>query len=158
MKKLLFALLLTMVAGLAYAGVDAEILDVAQDPANGSIIVRTQYKLDGVEVPSRYPVDAQGRSYWQTRYNVDKFAGMTDLQVKQYILKDLQSFGETLVRKAYFEKANFQYTQAKAALLIGTKGTIATADVVVDTNADGLADTRWVVKSDGTRTEEPYAP
>ena len=138
-------------------GVQAEILDVTQDPKNGSIIVRTQYKLDGVEVMSNYP-PLGGKYYWQTRYQIDKFAGMTDGQVKTYIFKDLAAFGKNLIRKRFFQLNNFQYIQDKANLLIGQTGTVNTAEVLVDTNADGVVDTKWVVSSDGTKTEEPYTP
>lgn len=137
--------------------VQIEILDVTQDTQNGSIIVRTQYKIDGVEVPSSYP-PLNGKYYWQTRYNIDKFAGMTDLAVKNYIFKDLAAFAKSLITKKYFATNNYQYIQDKANLLIGQTGTVNTAEVLVDTNADGVVDTKWIVSSDGTRTEEPYTP
>jgi len=137
--------------------VTAEILDVTQDPVNGSIVVKTQYKLDGVEVVSNYPL-LNGKYYWVTRYQLQSFAGITDLQAKQRILKDLQSHGQSLIRKKYLQQANFQYTQDKASLLIGTTGQIDTAEILVDMNGDGVNDTKWIIKTDGTRTEEPYTP
>ena len=158
MRFLILLLAFCMVAVLGYAGVTAEILDITQDQSNGSIIVKTQYKLDGVEVISRYPKDEQGRSYWVTRYNIDKFAVMSDQQAKTYILNDLKQFAQSVIRQAYFKIANFDYTQEKADLLIGATGEVNTADILVDTNADGIADTIWYVKSDGTKTEEPYEP
>ena len=137
--------------------ITAEILDVAQDPKNKSIIVRTQYKIDGVEVVSPYP-QLNGKYYFQTRYNINQFAGMTDLQVKQRILLDLRSHGENLIRKTYFKQVNFQFAQDKANKLIGTTGTIQTAEILVDTNGDNIKDTKWIVYTDGHRDEEPYTP
>ena len=155
MKKLILALALVMVCGLAFAGYEAEILDVIQDPVNGSIIVKTQYKLDGVEVVSRYP-QLDGKYYWVTRYQLQSFAGMDDNEMKMHVLKDLMSFGENLIREAYLEKANLAFIQDNAATLIGTKNAAVSATILLDTNKDGVRDTKWIIFSDGTRTEEAY--
>jgi hypothetical protein len=136
-----------------FADITAEIIDVSQDQKNYSIIVKTQYFLDGVEVKSNYPPE-NGKYYWVTRYNIDRFAGMTDQQVKNYILNEISQFGKVLISRSYFEKANLNFLQSKASLLIGQKETISTADIQVDKNLDGVIDTVWHVKSDGTKTEE----
>lgn len=156
MKRFLLALIFLFLTVPAFAGVVGTIIDVSQDE-QGAIVVKTNYVLDGVEVQSRYPT-LNGQYYWVTRYNVDKFAGMTDAQVKTYILKDLQAFAQNLITKTFFQKANFSYTQAKANALIGTTGTVTTAEVLVDTNADNVPDTKWIVKSDGSYTSQAYTP
>jgi len=137
--------------------VTAEILDVAQDQNTGAIIVRTQYKIDGVEVVSPYP-PLNGKYYFQTRYNLNQFAGMTDQQAKTFIFKDLQSHAKTLIIRTYLKLNNFQYVQDKANLLIGQSGQVDSAEILVDTNADNIPDTKWIIYTDGTRTEEPYTP
>ena len=157
MRILGLVLVLCFIATNAFADVTAEILDVTQDTNNGSIIVRTQYKIDGVEVPSRYP-KLDGKYYWQTRYNLNQFAGMTNAEAKTFIFKDIQSFCKSLIKKTYLKLNNYQYVQDKANLLIGQTGQVDSAEILVDTNADGIYDTKWIIKTDGTRTEEPYTP
>lgn len=156
MKKIILLVIVLMCfVSCAFADVIATILDVSQDANTGAIVVKTNYVVDGEQVVSRYPV-LNTKYYWVTRYNVDNFAGMTDLEVKNYILKDLKSFAENIIKQKYLSKANFSYSQSKANLLIGTSGTISTAEILVDTNADNIVDTKWTVKSDGTRTESAY--
>lgn len=157
MKKII--LMILVILGLAttnaFAGVYAEIIDIVQDDSRGSIIVRTQYKIDGIEVISRYP-KLNGKYYHVTRYHINSFAGMTDPQARDYILADLTAHAKNLVKTTYLRKANFVFIQDKANLIIGTNGTVNQTSILVDTDADNILDTEWIVKTDGTRTEQPY--
>lgn len=157
MKRILFSLILCLFCFQGFSDVTATILDVSQDSNSGAIIVKTQYKVDGVELVSNYPL-LDGKYYWQTRYNLNQFAGMTDGEVKTRIFKDIKAFGENVTCKTYLKQANFVYTKDKGSLLIGQTGTILSADILVDSDGDNIVDTKWIVKTDGTRIEEVYVP
>lgn len=126
--------------------VEVEILDVSQDQENGTIIVKTNYKLDGIEVVSNYP-KFNGKYYWVTRYNVSSFAGLDDQQTKDKIFVELNNFADNLIIKEYYNKNNLTYVQNKAPLLVGQKSTKITADIRIDSN------TVWTVSSDGTKID-----
>ena len=66
MKKLLLVLTILFLASTAHAQCVAEVVDVIQDPVRGSIVVRTQYKLNGTVVGVDALPDAS--AIGQTRY------------------------------------------------------------------------------------------
>lgn len=154
MKKWVLCLVLLFMTSLAYADVTAEIVGKAIDD-NGNIIIRTQYKIDGVEVVSRYPKDEQGRYYWVTRYNIINFAGMTKAQIKQRVGRDIKAFAQNLIRQEYLKKANLALDTSD---VIGQTLTETTAEILVDTDGDGIPDKKWTVKNDGSKVESDYTP
>ena len=105
MRLLLTSLLTILLISTAWAGVTGEIVGKTID-SNGNIVIRTQYKIDGVEVPSQYPKDAQGRYYWQTRYNFENFDGMTDEQIFARIEQDIEDFAKLLITDKYVRAEN----------------------------------------------------
>lgn len=153
MKKLLILLFLLLISTKCFASVVGTVIDIVQDENNGSIVVRTNYVVDGVELKSSYP-QLNGKYYWVTRYNMNQFAGMTDQEVKDYIFKDVQEFGESIIRSEYFKKSNANYIVDMNTNILNSKLDISTADINVDEDHDGKADKKWVVKMDGTREEE----
>jgi len=156
MKKLLVVLFLVLgLARLCFADVTAEIIAVDKDN-NGNIQIKTQYKIDGVEVQSNYP-PLNGKYYWINRYDIKSFAGMTKAQILLRIKKDIISFEKNLIQKKYMEINNDIFVTA-GQNLVGATNTQTTTSVYVDTNSDGILDTEWVLKSDSTRTELPYTP
>jgi len=66
MKKAILTTLLILTASVAQAQCVAEVKDVVIDEARGSIIIKTQYKLNGVVVDVRANPDAN--AIGQTRY------------------------------------------------------------------------------------------
>lgn len=154
MKRLLFVLLMLAVCGVAFADVTAEIIGKDLDE-NGNIVIRTQYKLDGEEVVSRYPRDEQGRSYWVTRYTVQNFAGMDANATKARILKDVKDYSKVLIQKDYLLTAN---QSLDLSSVLGATNTETEASILVDENQDGTPDKEWKVKTDGSKTDAVYTP
>lgn len=156
MKKVLLALVFCLVTSLAFADVTAEVLAYDADD-NGNIRIKTQYKIDGVEVISRYPT-LNDKYYWVTRYSAFNFAGMNDIEIKTRIIEDIEAFSKSLIQKTYLTKTNAEIIKSNLSTLIGTKNTETIGSILVDTNGDKILDTEWVVKTDGTKTEIPYTP
>lgn len=150
MKALLLALMV-LVGSVAWADVTAEIIAYDLSP-DGNIRIMTQYKVDGVEVPSRYP-KVDGKYVWYTQYTATNFAGMTALQAKQKIGAEIRNAGENILRQKYLEVENQDLINNFLTNLVGTTATYANAKITVDTDGDGIADKEWTVSTDGSRTE-----
>ena len=135
--------------------VQAKIIGVDKDE-QGNIRVKTQYKIDGVEVVSPYP-QLNGMYYFVTRYTVQNFAGMTKLQILGRIKKDIQSHEKSLITKKFLQITNDAFVNAGQDL-INASDSIDTASIYVDANGDGTLDTEWVISTDGTKQDKPYTP
>ena len=155
MKKLAFFILFLLITVSCFADVTAKIVGVDKDE-NGNIRVKTQYKIDGVEVKSPYPLE-NGISYWITRYSVQNFSGMNKTQIFTRIKKDIISFEKHLIIKKYLELANHDFISISQDL-VNVTDTQSIASVYVDTDNNGTLDTEWVLKTDGTRIEKEYTP
>lgn len=149
MKILGIVLGLCLMASIALAGVEAEIVKVDFD---GTVInVWTQYKVDGVEVQSRYPkitiTDGEGvsKSYyvWRVGYNLFQFDGLSSEQIKTRVLKDVNEFANELGKNTYLKKANENYVSTIKATE-GSKVSKDTFDLDFGTG-------KWTVKTDGTK-------
>jgi len=123
MKTLLIGLML-LIATPVMAEVTGTILGTAQDE-NGSIVVKTQYKIDGVVVPSRYPDEGQG-AYWVTRYSFQNFDGMDAKAIEARIQQDVDAFAQSLIAKKYTAEAN---ASLDLKALIGKTFTSQTAEI-----------------------------
>ena len=151
MKRLWILILALMLSAPVWADVTAEIIAYDLSP-EGNIRIMTQYKIDGVEVPSRYP-KVDGKYVWYTQYNATNFAGMTATQAKQRIGADIKEAAENFLKKKYLEVENQDLINTFLTNLVGMSATYSNATIQVDTNGDGIADKVWSVSSDGTRTE-----
>lgn len=169
MKKLILTLLL--LAGMAvsaFAGVDGEIVFQDMDE-KGAIRVWTVYKVDGVEVESRYPKINDQSVYVSGRYSARNFDGMTDQEILERIDADIKVHGEQLTKQAYdakaektlneeqieyIKKANEVFVLDKLQSLVGRKVSVTSAIVAIDTDANGIADKELTIKTDGTKTEK----
>ncbi len=171
MKIASFVLGFCLVATFVFAGMSAEIVSVDKDD-NGNIRVWTQYKIDGVEVDSRYP-KINGKQVYCTRYNKQNFLGMSKTEIAERIDKDLEAHSKTLIQKEFDKNANATVNQIRIAynaianqdfmdtsfpVLIGRKVTEEEATVALDTNNDGVQDKEIKVKTDGTYTENILTP
>ena len=161
MRMILAVVMVLSFAVTAFADVTAEIVGKDID-SNGSIVIKTQYKIDGVEVESRYPQEG-GKYYWVTRYSKQNFAGMDATQIQARIDKDIQAFGESLILKPFQEEqrqalktANTAFYNISLTSIVGHKVTVTEAKMIVDTNFDGVQDKEWTVKTDGTKNEKDY--
>lgn len=151
MKKLVVAVVMVLgLASVCFADVTAEIIGVDLDE-NGAIRVKTQYKIDGKEVESRYP-QQDGKYYFVTRYRIDNFAGMNKTKILQRIKSDISSFQKNIILNDYFKKANDAFVKSGADL-INITNTEKTATLDLDTDNDGIPDTRWIIEN-GTKTEQ----
>ncbi len=137
-------------ASLVLADVVGEIIAIDKD-ANGNIRVWSQYKIDGVEVESRYP-KIDGKQVYCSRYQVLNFAGMSDAEIKTRILADVNRHAETLIQKTFIEKANEDIYTSHLKDVNGSKVSKTTTDIKVDTDRDGEIDETWTLKIDGTHT------
>lgn len=158
----LLGLILAMIFSplIVNADVTAEILSHKIDD-NGNIEVHTQYKIDGVEVPSRYPQE-DGKYYFVTRYDASVFGGMNENQIKDRILNgrttdgadSIKSQCDSLLIKSFLNKENKDIADNKMKTLPGSTISSSQADIGVDTDGDGKSDKIWVVKTDGTKIEK----
>lgn len=148
MKLISLILGFCLITACVFADVIAEV--IAKDiDTNSNIIIRTQYKIDGQEVISRYPKDAQGRYYWQTRYNIINFVGMNETQIADRIKQDLSQFAQHLITQKYITEEN-----AKLDLknIIGQKITETTATIQVSPTLE------YIVRTDGSKIEKIITP
>ena len=156
-------LVLICVSSLAFADVTPEIVGKAIDD-NGNIVIKTQYKIDGVEVVSRYPQE-NGKYYWVTRYSIQNFANMNATQIQDRIDQDIKAYADNLITQPFQEQqrralktANSNFYNTSLSNVTGHKVTVTSAKMVVDTNFDGMQDKEWTVKTDGTKIEADYSP
>lgn len=143
MRKFLALLLVLVTASVCFADVTAEIIGNDID-SNGNIIVKTQYKIDGVEVKSPYPLQ-DGKSYFVTRYNVVNFAGMNTTQIADRIKQDMTEYAQHLITNKYIKEENAKVDFRK---IIGTSITQKTADIQISNT------TAWEVSTNGTKVEK----
>lgn len=143
MRKFLALLLVLVTASVCFADVTAEIIGNDID-SNGNIIVKTQYKIDGVEVKSPYPLQ-DGKSYFVTRYNVVNFAGMNTTQIADRIKQDMTEYAQHLITNKYIKEENAKVDFRE---IIGTSITQKTADIQISNT------TAWEVSTNGTKVEK----
>lgn len=135
--------------------VTATILAIDQDE-QGSIRVKTNYVIDGVELKSKYPM-LNGKYYWVTRYSSDNFAGMTKAQTLKKIKSQIRDFSKRLICTKFLQATNAEFVSNNQDFVNETDE-IDSASLYVDENLDGKADAEWTVKTDGTKTSKPYTP
>jgi hypothetical protein len=124
MKLVALALGLLLMSSVCFAEVTGEVIGKSIDD-NGNILIKTQYRIDGAEVPSRYPQE-NGKYYWVTRYTVMNFAGMTEVEQNARILKDVSEFAKSLITKKYVAEAN---GKLELKTIVGQKVTETTSTV-----------------------------
>ena len=95
---------LCLISTLAFADASGEIVAIDKD-ANGNIRVWTQYKVDNIEVESRYP-KIDGKYVYCTRYSKQNFLGMTETEIIERIEEDLKSHSQNLIQKAFDVKSD----------------------------------------------------
>jgi hypothetical protein len=150
MKKYLFLILFFSITSLCFANVTYEKVGQEIDP-NGNIIVYTNFKVDGVDVPSPYP-KIDGKSVKATRYSWANFYGMTDKQIADFIKADLERNCEGMAQQVYSKKENEKLINDISAMTIS--GSVDGAVVKLDTDKNGLPDKELTLKTDGTKTEK----
>ena len=169
MKKWLLVLWFLMMACPAWADVTAKIISFKLDD-NKNIEVHTQYKIDGVEVVSRYPQescdDGLGGTtqcyIWVTRYQVLNFVNpdgtlMSDAEIKDKIILDLQQFENALIQKTYLEKKNQEIFETNLKTIVGTLDSLTSSTITLK-DSTGKETTTLEVKTDGTATITPAIP
>ena len=156
MRSFILALGFCLIAGLVYGDVTGEI--IAKDiDNNGNIRVWTQYKIDGVEVKSRYP-KIGGKYVWATRYHALSFAGMTDAQIKTRIVKDVIDHTETLIINTYRKIANDDIIANHLGTVISSKTITKDVTREIDIDGDGVNDKEITFKTDGTSVVSSISP
>ena len=155
MKKLFLLLLFLALVTNCFAEVTAQIIAVDKDD-NGNIRVKTQYKIDGVEVVSKYP-QQDGKYYWVTRYDVRSFVNMTKAQILGRVKNDIRAFEDNLITREFIKINNDAWITAGQDL-VNITDIKTSASMYVDKNSDGIADTEWIIYTNGTKTEQPYTP
>lgn len=134
----------------------------------GNIVIKSQYKVDGVEVASRYP-KLDGKQYFVTRYSAENFIGLGDAEIEGLIKKDLSAHCNSLTRDRFAEKsaetqesiirnANRNLSENGFDKLVGKKITVDSFKIKVDTDIDGMYDQEWDIKTDGTKTSSSITP
>ncbi len=155
--RILFVILFLLMTVNCFADVTAEIIGKFIDD-NGNIVIKTQYKINGKEVESRYPKDEQGRYYWVTRYSIQNFVNST---VSDRIDQDLKAFAEHLITQPFqneqrteLQKANSDFYNEEMKDIVGHNITITSAKMIIDKNFDGKEDTELTVSTSGEKVEK----
>ena len=104
MKTFILILAFCFITTLVFADTIGEIVSIDID-SNGNIRVWTQYKIDGTEVESQYP-KIDGKSVFCTRYSALNFVDMSNTEIKERILEDIDTHTKTLITKKCLKKAN----------------------------------------------------
>lgn len=156
MRSVILGLMMCLVCGIAFAGVEAEIISIDKDN-NENIRVWTTYNIDNIEVKSSYP-KINGHYVFCSRYYALNFAGMTDAEIKTRILEDVNDHAENLIKKTYIQKSNNDILTNHLGAVMGSKVTKTEAIIQVDTNGDGEVDKNWTVKTNGEKIETDIAP
>lgn len=155
MRIVVIVLSLILISSVAFAvedGVTAKILAYDIDD-NGNIRVKTQYKIDGVEVKSNYP-KLNDKYYFVTRYYALNFPGMTDKQIKDRILEDLNAHAENLVLDTFVKKNNQDIHDNHLSALVGSVISKIKATFKFDSDGDNIDDKEWTVYTNATYTEK----
>ena len=150
--KYILTLIMICFTTLAFADASGEIIKLEYDE-NKNIRVWVQYKVDGVEVPSRYP-PINGKQVWCFRKSFAEFVGMTNTQIIENIKKDVEEHCNNLVVGEFRQIKNADIMD-KIKGSVGTKITKDSAELFFDTDKDGNVDTKWTVYSNGSYTESP---
>lgn len=157
MKRLVLVILFLGLCKLCFADVTAEVVGKSIDD-NGNIVIKTQYKIDGKEVESRYPKDEQDRYYWVTRYSIQNFANST---VSDRIDQDLKAYANQLITKPFqdeqranLQKANADFYNDSMKDIVGHKITVTEATMNIDKDFDGKIDTELTVNTLGEKVEK----
>ena len=146
-----------IMAGVSFADVTAEVLSYKIDD-NGNIEVHTQYKIDGVEVQSRYPQE-NGKYYLVTRYDAGNFINTTEAEIQNRILSDVKAHAEAVGNKEWIKKNTQDIFKNRLTGVAGSKVTSVESRIRVDTNGDNITDEVWTVKTDGTKiSSTPIIP
>ena len=102
--RYILALMMICFTTLAFAGASGEIVKIEFDDTY-NIRVWVQYKVDGVEVPSRYP-PINGKQVWCFRKNFSDFVGMTNTDIINNIKGDIEDHCDKLVIGEFKEIEN----------------------------------------------------
>jgi hypothetical protein len=123
--------------------VTGEIIKIDTDD-NGAIRVWSNYKVDGVDVPSQYP-KINGKSVFCTRYSVVNFAGLDKATIQALVTKDVDAYANKLAIDQYSSVATPVSIADNLTELIGT--TVTKTDGVLT-----VGDKEATFKPDGTVT------
>ncbi len=154
--KFILTLFFCLLTTFAFADVIGEIVSIDKD-VKGSIRVWTQYKVDGVEVESRYP-KIGGKYVFCSRYNAINFAGMTDTQIKARIDFDVKQHTKSLLRNTYISVVNDDIIANHLGTVVGSTTTTKDLKINVDTDGDGVIDAEVLIKTDGSQSISPISP
>jgi hypothetical protein len=146
-KCLLVLIFMGLLVVPCMASVTGTILGTAQDE-NGSIVVKTAYYLDGVNVPSRYPVE-NGVYYWVTRYSFQNFDGMDAKGIEARVQQDVDQFAQSLIAKKFSAEENAKVDLSK---IVGKTFTSETAEIQLS------ATKALTVATDGTAVPKVLVP
>lgn len=157
-RKILLSIAILFLSAPAFADVTSEIIAHEID-ANGNIVVKVQYLIDGQEVVSKYPkccADANypdGKYYWVFRAFALNFPAGSAVEITAFVDDQIKNFAEKIITDEFLKQENEKIATAEFEKLIGRKATFTSALIAVDTDKDGVADKEWTVKNDGSKVE-----
>ena len=130
--------------------IEATVISKSIDPKRGSIIVWTQYKVDGKEVASAYP-KIDGKSVYCVRYDPLQLLGKTEAEIEAKVLKDLEAHTGKLIKDKFKSLTTSDILDTGLANIIGK--TITKGVTVVR-----MGDRELTLKDDGTYTSKTIVP
>lgn len=122
--------------------IEATIISKDVDTQRGTIRVWTQYKLDGVEIPSQYP-KIDGKSVYCVRYDPVQLVGLTEAEIEAKVLADLDSHAGSLIRNKFRSLVTSDALNTGMANIIGKT-------VQKDTTQVKVGDKDYNIKDDGS--------
>ena len=146
-RRLILTVGMCLITTLSFAEVTAEIVSKDLDD-NGNIRIWVTYKIDGMEVPSRYP-KIDNKSVYCTRYDVRNFIGMNKTQIVSRIKQDLTAQAKNLIQQTFIKKKN---------ALMDFNGIVGKNITETNTTFPINETKQWRVYSDGNYSEENLTP
>jgi len=123
--------------------VEANILECCQDADSGRIVLKIQFKVDGVEVSSQYPL-LNGKHYHPTRYSESHFEGLDKQGIIDWLGKDVERQCGNYIKKTFSEKVNTEIIKDIETSLVGLNIKKSEVEIERDTKI-------YIVKTDGTK-------
>jgi hypothetical protein len=115
-----------MVATVANAGVMGEVVGSSMD-ANGNIVVKVAYYMDGENLESPYPKE-NGRFIQVFRLSFQNIDGMTQAQIGEYIDQNVKQHCESLIQR----KANaVENAKLDLSSYVGRKVTVESTEMQI---------------------------
>jgi len=141
MRLVSLVLVLCLITSFAFADVKAKIVDIKRLDRD-YIWIEIEYDIDGRKVTNTYPMDFKN------------IAGKTDQEITDWVDINIDYQIDRYIETDFRKNVNDSIIQQKLQSLVGKEYTKKSAILEFDINNDGIADTEWTIKQDGSYVEK----